>query len=104
MFGSKLGFPWTLAPAKILMVVAPGKGAATDAEAGVPPVDAVEVPVPIADTGGGFLAKLCQFGIAIAAPTAITPTRTAMPCHILLPVVLGMALSSCVVIILLRYR
>jgi len=40
------------------MEVAPGKGAVTGAEAGVPPVEAVEVPVPIDDTGGGILGEI----------------------------------------------
>jgi hypothetical protein len=104
LFGTKFGFPWTLAPAEILMVVTPGTTEARGADPVLPPVAAFGDPVAIADTGGGFFAKLCQFGTAIAAPTAITPTMIANPCHILLPVVLTKGPSLGVVIILFPYR
>ena len=44
----------------------------------------------IDDEAGGFLAILCQLGIAIAAPTAITITIMTRPCPMRLPVVLMM--------------
>lgn len=86
------------------MVVAPGTAEVIGADPVLPAVAAVGDVVAIADTGGGFFAKLCQFGTAIAAPTAITPTMIASPCHILLPVVLMTGLSPGVVIVLFPYR
>ena len=55
------------------------------------------------DAAGGFLAILCQFGIAIAAPIAITITTMAIPCAMRLPVVLMMWFSSSVVIVFFTY-
>src|SRR3989337_2226805 len=56
-------------------------------------------------TGGGYFTILVQFGTAIAAPTAITMTRMAIPFPSLRGDVLVMDwwFSSSVVIILLAY-
>jgi hypothetical protein len=84
------GLPCVCAPAKIIRDVVPGTGAGAEEVGEAPPplLVPLDVVVPTADTGGGFLAKLCQFGTAIAAPTAITATRIIIPCNILFPVVL----------------
>jgi hypothetical protein len=87
-FGVKLGLPCTFAPARIVTDVVPGTAGGGGEEAALPVAAPLEGAVPTADTGGGFFAKLCQFGTAIAAPMAITPTRIIIPCNILLPLVL----------------
>ena len=57
----------------------------------------------IVEEAGGFLAILCQLGMAMAAPTAITITIMTRPCPMRLPVVLMMWFSSSVVIVFFTY-
>src|SRR6266480_4856269 len=93
-----------VAPATVppcLLPPAAGPAPPPPAEVAAPP--SVLGLVVIVDTGGGFFAILCQFGIAIAAPTAITITTMARPCAIRFDDVLMMGLSSGVVIILFSY-
>src|SRR5215467_3130 len=112
--GLKLGLPWTEAPCKIVITVAPATGAAAGAFGCCGALVSnglfieVTVPVPSRSPGfcwtieaaGGFFAILCQLGTAIAAPTAITTTIMMRPCPIRLPLVLMMWFSSSVVIVL----
>src|SRR5919202_609182 len=64
-----------------------------------PSVGAVVVGVVMVETTGGFFAILCQLGIAMAAPTAITITIMSRPLATRLGEVLMMGLSSDVVVI-----
>ena len=115
--GLKLGLPCTEAPCKIAIVVAPGTAAGEGVfdfcGALVSRGLFIDVTVPepcrspgsccIDEEAGGFLAILCQLGMAIAAPTAITITIMTRPCPMRLPVVLMMWFSSSVVIVFFTY-